>query len=117
MAGACGQVTHEDKLLPQLCVTAKKNKDVKFGYISLVRPVLEYACKLWHAGLTEAPVGYVTVHSAKRTKNSIPIPGYEEALVPARLQSLYQCRQELCMRFFNSAQDPTHKATPLIAPS
>ena len=98
----------------QLKRTKMSSLDIVKVYISLVRSVLEYACQLRHAGLTDHQRDMLESIQQRALKIAFPSLDYEEALVSAKLQSLYQRRQELCRRLFNSAQDPSHKLHPLL---
>ncbi len=94
--------------------TKMSSSDIVKVYVSLVRPVLEYACQLWHAGLTDHQRDMLESIQQRALKIAFLSQDYDDALVSAKLQSLFQRRQELCRRLFNSAQDPSHKRHPLL---
>ena len=106
-------VTQEGKLSPLLCVTAKK--DVKFGYYEglyfIGATCVRVCMAIWHAGLTDSQRDVFESIQQRTLKIAFLSLDYE-ALISANMPSLYQHRQELCRRLFNSVQDPSNKLHP-----
>lgn len=85
-------------------------------YTSLVRPVLEYACQVWHAGLTGHQTNLIESIQERVLKMIFPGTPYEQALLLANLETLAHRRKELCERLFVACQDPQHRLFPLMPP-
>ena len=85
-------------------------------YTSLVRPILEYACQLWHASLTVQQIHMLESIQERSLSMAYPALSYDSAMTQAKLTPLCDRREDLCKRLFNKAQDPTHKLFPLLPP-
>ncbi len=83
-------------------------------YVTLVRSLLEYACQVWHTGLTIAQSD--TLESIQKRAMSIALPDlcYRDALAQAHLTTLHDRREELCRRFFHAMMVPNHKLHHLL---
>ena len=118
--------THIDKMYKRACQrvhfvgslkrTNMIQKDLVKVYTSLVRPVLEYACQVWHPGLTKGQADMIESVQERILKLIYPNQNYFEALSQARLESLFERREMLCERLFVAAQDPQHKLSHLMPP-
>ena len=85
-------------------------------YISLVRPILEYGCQLWHGGLTVHQGTLLESIQERALAIAFPQLSYTNALSQANLPTLHQRRDDLCKRMFHDAQDPCHKLNALLPP-
>ena len=83
-------------------------KDIIKVYTSLVRPVLEYACQVWHPGLTGYHSDLLESVQERVLKMIFPGISYTEALTQANLQTLSDRRKKLCERLFIASQDNQH---------
>ena len=90
--------------------------DVVKVYMSLVRPIVEYACQVWHSSLTVDKSNLIESIQQRALKIAFPHMDYEDALTEAKLVTLHQRRADLCKRLFESAQEPDHKLHPLLPP-
>jgi hypothetical protein len=88
--------------------------DIVKVYVSLVRPIMEYASQVWHAGLTEQQAHMLESIQQRALKVAFPTLDYDQALMEANLMTLYERREVLCKRLFSSAQDSSHKLNPLL---
>ncbi|KAI8496832.1 Leucine-rich repeat-containing protein 15 [Branchiostoma belcheri] len=81
-----------------------ETSDLILIFIGFVRPVLEYACVLWHPGLTrELSLKIERVQKrALRTILGNDYTDYQSALNLTGLSRLDARRQELCLRFATS---------------
>ena len=84
-------------------------------FLDVVRPVLEYACQVWHPGLTTEQ------HNALEKKNEeralrIAAPGtpYAETLTEYEIPTLMERRDTLCRRLFNDMKKESHKLHDLL---
>jgi hypothetical protein len=100
--------------ISQLKRTRMPSRDIIKVYVSLVRPIMEYACQVWHAGLTEQQAEVIESIQERALKIAFPTLDYDHALKEANLMTLYQRREILCRRLFKSAQVPSHKLNPLL---
>ena len=85
-------------------------------YCTHIRPIVEYACQVWHYGLPH----YLSEQVEKIQKRALKIifPGttYAECLLTANLMTLYERRTVLCKRLFSKMLEPTHKLNALVPP-
>ena len=76
--------------------------------------MLEYACVIWHPGLTK----YLSSDLENIQKRALcvifPDCSYETALQKLDLCTLDERRTEACLNFFDSMQDPHHKLHHLL---
>jgi hypothetical protein len=101
-------------LISQLKRTKMQGVDIVKVYISLVRPVLEYASPVWHPGLTDYQQQLLESIQERALRIAYPSLSYEDALSVTNLTSLKSRRHELCRKLFEAAQDPAHKLYTLI---
>ncbi len=85
-------------------------------YVSLVRSVMEYACQVWHTGLTGEQTKQL--ESIQRRAMDIIFPDlcYMDALKLTRLDTLGSRREELCRSFFEAMKKSGHKLHHLLPP-
>ncbi len=100
----------------QLRRTKMSPTDIVKVFTTLVRPILEYACQLWHAGLDKHQVSLVESIQERALAMAYPNLTYDNAMATAGLTSLSSRRDELCKRLFTAAQDPNHKLFSLLPP-
>ena len=77
-------------------------RDLLHFYTAIVRPVLEYACPVWHSGLAAGQCNAIEniQKRAIRVVYSDTDSDYEIALIVARIESLKDRREMLMARFF-----------------
>ena len=102
--------------LGQLRRTKASSIDIVKVYVSVIRPIVEYACQVWHGGLTNGQRKILESIQQRALKISHPSLSYEEALSVTGLVTLDDRRVELCHRLFAESQDPNHKLFPLLPP-
>ena len=73
--------------------------DIVMMYCVKIRPVLEYACQVWHPGLKD----YLTHDIERIQKRALwvifPQKSYEDALKQSNLITLSARREKLCTDF------------------
>jgi hypothetical protein len=83
-------------------------------YTTKIRPVVEYACQVWHPGLTD----YLSQNIEQVQKRALRIVNrnlsYSEALSEYNLQTLKQRRENMCTKFFCQMKKEDHKLNHLI---
>ena len=97
-------------------------------YVTVIRPVLEYACPVWHTSLqnylsnsietiqkrcmrTISPV-YTIQKRCMRTIS--PVYTYDGALLMTDLPTVLERRTKLCMKYFHKLTSPGHKLHHLL---
>ena len=90
-------------------------KEIVNFYCCCVRPVLEYACEVFHFALPK----YLSdnIERIQRRITSIIFPGlpYSERLEKANLTLLSDRRRHACLKLFNQiTKDPAHKLSSLF---
>jgi hypothetical protein len=80
-------------------------------YCTHIRPIVEYACQVWHYGLPQ----YLSDQVEKIQKRASWNYLYAECLLKANLMTLYERRTVLCKRLFSKMLEPTHKLNALIS--
>ena len=101
--------------LCQLKRTKICTKDLLTFYLTCVRPVMEYACPVFHDSLPN----YLCEDLEKLQKRALhiifPTLPYAEALVEAGVDSLFNRRQILTTKLFNDiVNDESHKLYQLL---
>ena len=83
-------------------------------YKSQIRSVLEYACQVWHPGLTKRLSD--AIESVQRRALRIIHPGveYNTVLGTLNLQKLHDRRVHLCHKLFKDIVKPDHKLHKLL---
>ncbi len=91
-------------------------KDIVSVFTSIVRSVLEYACEVWHPGLTQEQTSALEHIQKRALRTAFPHLDYEEALSATGLERLSTRRENACRTFFVSMLQDTHKLHHLIPP-
>ena len=112
----CSKASRRIYFLILLKRAGKSPSDVVDTYISIIRSVLEYACIVWHPGLTKHQSEQIE-HIQKRSLSiAYPEFDYNEALNKTNLETLFQRRENMCKQFFIDIQNPEHKLHYLLPP-
>lgn len=95
-------------VIHQLVRARINSSDVVSVYCSLIRSILEYACPVWHTGLTVSQSN--DVENVQKRVLRIIFPGlfYSEALVFAGLERLSIRRERLTRELFTEMKSPSH---------
>ena len=70
-------------------------------YISLIRSILEYCCPVWHTSLPQYLLDSVERIQKRTFRIMYPDLSYKEALKQLRCSTLYERRENICMRTMN----------------
>ena len=90
-------------------------KDLYEIFTHRIRPIIEYACPVWHTMLTNWQ-SKLLESIQKHAMNIIkPNMKYNETLTLFNVTTLHKRRTELCQRFFQSMLNPQHKLHYLLA--
>ena len=84
-------------------------------YTSLIRPLLEYACPVWHTSLPDTLSEKLEGVQMRALKIAYPDSSYSETLQRSELPTLlFDRRKKLCRRFFQAILSPSHKRYHLL---
>ncbi len=89
-------------------------EDLADTYTSLVRPIVEYACPVWHAGLPQYLQKEVEAIQRRTLTTIYGLAPYEEHMCASGLVSLKNRRVKICSDPFNEMCKPDHKLNHLI---
>ena len=103
--------------LKQLKRAKVSPSDIVATYLAIVRPVLEYACQVWHPGLMQEQ--RVSIEKSQERALRIAFPGlsYEHAHDTCNVPTLEHRRTDLCERLFNDIKSDTHTLHSLLPPA
>ncbi len=87
----------------------KLPSDLVSIFFSLIRLILEYACKVWHSGLTREQSRTKEHLQVKVLNLDFPQLEYHDALNEAGLEALEQRRETKCRQIFKNITHPNHK--------
>ena len=88
--------------------------DLLAYYRTLIRPILEYACPVWHAGLTKGEsdiLEKIQKRALKIIYSDIP---YEACIQKAQIEFLKTRRERLSKQFFFQICQPNHRLHYLL---
>ena len=83
-------------------------------YCANVRPVLEYACPVWHTNLTNIQSQLLETVQKRAFKIVYPESSYSTALKDCNIPTLHSRREQLCQFYFKDISDPTNKINDLL---
>ena len=83
-------------------------------YISVVRPVLEYACPVWHTNLPKYLSDRIELIQTCALKSIFPGKSYNDILNDICLRTLRERREVLCMKYFTEIQGSAHKLNGVL---
>ena len=100
--------------LKQLRRSGMEDVDLLVFYKAIIRPVLEYACPVWHPGLTKAQSDIIEGIQRRSLRIIYPSLSYQEALTTCNLQTLGERREEICRKLFKDMCNKDHKLHYLL---
>ena len=77
-----------------------QSRDLQKVYCSFVRPILEYACPVWHSSLSILLSDQIEHIQKRALRIILPNMSYRESLSMLKLPTLTERRELLCMRFY-----------------
>ena len=84
--------------------------DLRKVYCSFIRPVLEYACSVWHTSLPKFLTDELEHIQRRAFKIIVPHLSYSESLKDLKLPTLEERRELLCRSFYkNNYSDTSSK--------
>ena len=100
----------------QLARTGIPQRDIVIVYISIIRSVLEYACAVWHCGLTGTQSDDIERVQRRCLKIIYPDLTYSEALGKANIDRLNVRRKNIVRQLFGEIKQPGHVLNDLLIP-
>ena len=100
--------------LRQLKHAGTSSADLRKVYLSIVRPVLEYACTVWCTSLTNKQSAEIETIQKRACKIIKPTTTYDEALNDLNLEPLHDRRLSHCQKLFQDMQNVKHKLHYLL---
>lgn len=92
------------------------SRDMVRVFTSLIRPLVEYACQVWHPGLTQQQTDQIELVQERALKMIFSELTYEDALESANVEKLSVRRTNMCEKLFIDAQNPQHRLNHLLPP-
>ena len=83
-------------------------------YVSVIRPVVEYACPVWHTNLPKYLSDNIEIIQKRCLKTRFPGYQYENILQMVNLPTLHRRRDELCRAYFDKTKSRDHKLNALV---
>ena len=83
-------------------------------YVSVVRPVLEYACPVWHTNLPKYLSENIEMIQKRALKSIFPNKGYDDILYDLGMCTLHERRNVICEQYFKNMQGNSHKLHHLL---
>ena len=83
-------------------------------YITLIRPILEYASQVWTTGLSSESSKLLESIQKRACRIICPGKNYKDALEQTKLESLYDCRIHKCKDLFQQMQNSHHKLHSML---
>ena len=74
-------------------------------YTTIIRPVLEYACQVWHNTIQQYLCEDIEKIQKRALRIILPSQNYDEALITTNITSLRDRRETLCEHFFEKNID------------
>ena len=101
-------------LIYQLKRSGIGQRDLVRIYISVIRPVVEYACPAWHTDLPTYLSYNIELIQKRCMKTIFPGCSYDAILEMTNLPTLHDRRTTLCRAYFNNMNRSNHKLNALL---
>ena len=91
------------------------NNDIaRVVYVSVIRPVLEYSCPVWHTSLPMYLSDNIETIQKSFRRTIFPGHSYDEARSISNLPTLFERRTKLCQSYFRKMHNADHKLNQLL---
>jgi len=90
--------------------------DIVCVYTSIIRSVLEYACPVWHPGLTKKLSKVIECIQKRFLKLLFPALSYTESYTKCGLERLDDRRDMITQSMFRQIEEPKHALHYLLPP-
>ena len=102
--------------LIMLAKAGVSQSDLLEVYTGRIRPLVEYACQLWHPGLTKEQSSCLESIQKRALRIIYKDTEYAQALELSKLPTLHDRRIEMCRKLFVQIQDKNHRLNKLLPP-
>ena len=109
-----GKASKRLYMLYQLKRAGINQSDLVSVFLSIVRPVLEYACPVWHINLPTYLSDSIELIQKRAMKSIYPGQSYADVLQRMGLLTLNERRELLCKLYFNKIKISSHKLNHLL---
>ena len=110
----CSKASKRLYHLKQLRRAGLSGGDLLMFYGSVIRPVIEYACPVWHSSLTVADSAKIESIQRRAMRIIDPSLCYDAACNKHHLDKTSVRRENLSMRFFSAIKSASHKLNYLL---
>jgi hypothetical protein len=86
-------------------------------YLSVIRPMLEYACPVWHTCLPQYLSDKIEAIQKRALRLIYPGDSITTILAEKNIPTLHNRRTDICKDYFEKMKDPKHKIHHLIPKS
>ena len=101
-------------MLYQLKRAVIRQTDLVNVYVSVVSPVLEYACPVWHTNLPKYLTENIEMIQKRALESIFPNKGYDDILYDLGMCTLHERRNVICEQYFKNMQANSHKLHHLL---
>lgn len=101
-------------IIHQLARIGASVRDIIVVYCALIRSVLEYACPVWHCGLTVSQSVDLERVQKRILRIVLPDLSYRQALIATGLERLGVRRERFVREIFDEIKDPNHVLYSLL---
>jgi hypothetical protein len=103
-----GKISKRYYIIFQLARIGIPQHEIVLIYCTIIRSVLEYACPVWHAGLTSAQAEDLERVQKRCLRIIYPELSYSDALLISGLDRLSDRRENIVRNLFREIQQPSH---------
>ena len=114
VSSICSKAAQRLHFLQVLKHAAMSREDLLYYYQSVVRPVTEYACVVWHTSLTKRQTKHIDSIQSRALKIIFGDDSVSRSAASDILPSLSQRREDLTRKFFKSLLNPSSCLHDLI---
>ena len=103
-----GKVSKRYIIIFELCRIGVNQRDIVMIYCAIIRSVLEYACPVWHSGLTTSQSNDIERVQKRCLRLIYPDLSYRESLIISDLERLSDRRERLTRQLFEEMKSAAH---------
>ena len=89
-------------------VSSRYQADMVTIYLTVLRPIVEYACPVWHTNLPMYLSDSIEMIQKRALRGIFPGMSYIDILNHIGISSLKERRDFICRRYFINMQEETH---------
>ena len=89
-------------------------RDLVRIYMSVIRPVLEYAAPVWSTSMPGYLSDKIETIQKRAMRTIFPGMDYDDILASLNVQTLADRRHDICVNYFNKMKNPNHKLHHLL---